>query len=103
MFDFATRNFNYVVKNPRGLYSVTKAMREYKKEHPQCAWCGRSEAVHVHHVVPVSVCPERAGDPTNFITLCGKRCHITVGHFGNYRDHNPAVKEVCYVAGALRK
>jgi hypothetical protein len=70
-------------------------MRQYHKDNPECAYCGRSARTHVHHIVPVSRCPERAGDSTNFITLCAKRCHITIGHCGNWRDVNPVCEEVC--------
>lgn len=73
-----------------------KAMKEYKKENPFCAYCGRSLAVDVHHKLPVSVAPERAADKQNMITLCRKpKCHLIVGHMGNYKMHNSKVEEIC--------
>jgi predicted HNH restriction endonuclease len=41
---------------------------------PVCQWCGRREAEHVHHIDPVSECPEKALDQDNLLPLC-RRCH----------------------------
>ncbi|MGA0394745.1 MAG: hypothetical protein ACO3MW_11870 [Rhodospirillales bacterium] len=46
----------------------------------------------------MSVDPSLAGDPSNLITLCAKRCHITVGHFGNWRTFNPLCATQCFLA-----
>ena len=73
-------------------------MKAYRKEHNNCEWCGRNTNVlHVHHLVPVAYAPERAGDPTNFIVLCGTgaRCHLTVGHGGNYKHFIENCREIC--------
>ncbi len=92
---FEVRNPKYAVNNVRNLASVRRAMSAHRKSNPACAWCGRTKGVHVHHIEPVSHAPHKAGNADNLLTLCGKRCHLTVGHFGNYKDHNPRVIETC--------
>jgi len=92
----AYRNPSYVTQNARASWEVAKAMKLYASEHPYCEWCGRENRLQVHHCEPVSVAPEKAADPDNMITLCGKRCHITVGHAGNYANSYVAnVKWMC--------
>lgn len=65
-------------------------MRQYKSAHPTCEACGARETLlhrlEVHHIIPVSVAPDRAGDPNNMITLC-RPCHIALGHCGDYTCH----------------
>jgi 5-methylcytosine-specific restriction endonuclease McrA len=95
MFEF--RNPSYAISNVRRLPSVRKAMSTHRKENPRCAYCGRSEKVHVHHLVPVKARPDYAAFPWNLMTLCAKRCHITVGHMGNWKTYNKAAEEVCRI------
>jgi 5-methylcytosine-specific restriction endonuclease McrA len=66
------------------------------KMHSICASCGCSEKLQVHHVVPVSVDPQRELDPSNLITLCmgENECHLNVGHNGSWKKHNPHVREI---------
>ena len=82
----AYRNPSYVTKNARSSWAVSKVMKKHRQLESWCAWCGRKKRLQVHHIVPVSVAPEQAADPANLITLCAKRCHITVGHAGNYAN-----------------
>jgi len=77
------------------MYKVRKAMESHRKANPNCAYCGRSFNVQVHHIEPVSFAPHKAADPSNLITLCTKRCHITVGHMGNYKHYNANAKVMC--------
>ena len=95
MKNFFFRNKKYCIKNPRAAREVTKVMRLYKQDHPNCEWCGRDNPLHVHHLEPVSYAPERAADPTNLICLCAKRCHLTVGHGGNYKDYIVHCRYMC--------
>lgn len=88
--------------SPQQLYQSTKAKKEYKLAHNECAMCGNRKYLEVHHVEPVHVNPARAADPLNFITLCdGPRgsnsaCHRYFGHFGNFRSkYNPVIREQC--------
>jgi hypothetical protein len=92
---FEIRNPKYAVTNVRNLYSVRKAMKEWREANPSCAWCGRSDKVHVHHKIPVKDRPDLAGDSSNFITLCAKNCHHVVGHARNWKHYNEKVEECC--------
>lgn len=98
MFEFAglaIRNPSWVTHNARRAWAVTKSMRAYRQEHPACQYCGRSARVQVHHIEPVSVTPELAADAENFLTLCAKRCHITIGHAGNYKNYVDNADDLC--------
>ncbi len=95
---FEIRNPGYTIRNVRSLYRVRKAMKEYRQENPCCAYCGRSGRVHVHHQKPVSQAPELAGDKSNMMTLCAKRCHITIGHMGDWRTYNALAGMVSVLA-----
>lgn len=92
---FAKRNAGYCVKNPRRAWATVKAMREYAKANPLCAWCGRMK-IDVHHIEPISVRPDRAADKSNMISLCRKpQCHLVIGHRGNFKAANLMVRETC--------
>ena len=69
--------------------------RDWLRFHPACAACGGLASPEVHHVVPFSIDPARELDSKNLITLCetATRCHLTTGHFGNWRSYNPHVRE----------
>ena len=62
---------------------VRYAMADYREYHPDCEYCGGFRRLAVHHILPVHVCPDRAGDPTNLCTLCF-RCHLSVGHLNDF-------------------
>jgi hypothetical protein len=55
-----------------------------------CAWCGATNDIQVHHIVPQHVCktnghPEWILDMNNMVCLCrtdGKGCHFYIGHHG---------------------
>ena len=81
------------------------------KAHPACAACGSTgkpgKPVQAHHVIPFSVDANGDADgdgikneldPENLITLCvdgvgGTNCHLMIGHSGNFKLHNPQVRE----------
>ncbi len=65
---------------------------DHLKREPCCVACGRSRQVDVHHVVPVSVDPERELDPENLVTLCSDPCHFVHGHLMNFRSWNSSVR-----------
>ena len=69
-------------------------MAEHKKAHPFCAYTGKTTALHVHHVRPVSTAPELAAEPTNFITL-NADAHLHVAHAGDWNSCVPNIREVC--------
>lgn len=89
-FEFAglaRRNPSWVTQNAREAWATAKAMKVYRRENPACEFCGDARRIQVHHIEPVSVAPERAADIDNMISLCAKRCHITLGHAGNYKNY----------------
>jgi len=104
--NFFFRNPVYCVKSPRKSYAVTKAMKTHLKSNPGCAYCDRdNRARHVHHIEPISYAPELAADPNNFLTLCGKNCHIVIGHAGNWKNYVSNILTICGVVtiGMRRK
>lgn len=64
---------------------VKAAMDVYRKMHPYCEWDFCSNNVHVHHIIPVHIDPSLAADPSNMVSLGAKRCHLAIGHAGNWR------------------
>jgi len=96
---FVIRNPSFVTHNARGAWATRKAMNEFRNrpENAECAWCARGKKLEVHHVEPVSVSPDKAGDPANMIMLCRKpACHQIVGHDGDFGGRYVAnVREIC--------
>lgn len=85
---FIVRNPGYSFRHVRELPIVRRAMKAHLIAYPRCAWCGGEAGVEVHHRVPVHVCPHLAADPLNMVSLCRpRRCHLVIGHAGNYRQH----------------
>lgn len=70
-----------------------KLRATHLQKEPVCQACGRVRDLEVHHIVPVSVDPDRELDPRNLITLCGSPCHIVFGHFMNYHCYNREVRK----------
>ena len=63
--------------------------------HPRCAACGGTTRLQVHHIQPYHLHPELELDPANLVVLCAsvKNCdHLHIGHGGNFRAWNPAVR-----------
>ncbi len=100
MFDFirfVSRNPSYITKQARRANTTRKAMNYYRASHTECAWCGRSKKLEVHHIIPVSVAPGLADQQSNMIMLCRKpACHQIVGHDGDFgRRYVANVREIC--------
>jgi 5-methylcytosine-specific restriction enzyme A len=69
-----------------------------------CRHCGGTARLQVHHVAPFHLHPELELDDSNLITLCedsgdGVECHLHVGHLGNWKNFNPAVRAVATSPG----
>jgi len=56
-----------------------------------CAWCGATNNIEVHHIIPQAECkrigrPDLIRDTNNMVCLCrgkdGKGCHFYIGHHG---------------------
>lgn len=103
---FAVRNPSYVTKNARRTWSVRKSMKEFRAmpKNQYCWWCGRNKKLEVHHIAPVSVAPEFAGDKTNMIMLCRKpACHQIIGHDGDFGGrYVENVIEVCRLGATVK-
>jgi 5-methylcytosine-specific restriction protein A len=74
------------------------------KAHPDCAACGGTDHLEVHHVLPFHLFPRLELAPTNLITLCesgraGVLCHLHYGHCGDWAAFNPLVRR--HAASAL--
>jgi hypothetical protein len=75
-----------------------KARKEHLKNNPECALCGGTKKLNVHHIKPFHVHPELELEPSNLITLCedkgdGVYCHLFFGHLGNYKSINVTLVE----------
>ena len=101
---FVFRNKQFTVKKARHAYKTHKAMQKYRADNTQCAWCGRSNKLDVHHKIPVSVAPELAGEYSNMMMLCRKpQCHLQIGHNGNYaRRYVENADAVCALGKVVR-
>jgi 5-methylcytosine-specific restriction enzyme A len=69
---------------------------EHIKKFPECAVCGKTENLTVHHKKPFHVFPELELEPTNLVTLCesaGMHCHITFGHLGSFKSYNGSIED----------
>lgn len=74
-----------------------KVRKGHLKLFPMCAACGCNIDLQVHHIVPFHIDRSLELVPSNLITLCeGKgehKCHLNIGHLGNFRKENPEVIE----------
>ncbi len=66
------------------------------RKNPNCALCGGTKKIEVHHIRPFHLDPSLELDPNNLITLCeagdgGINCHLAFGHLGNFKQENPNV------------
>lgn len=60
-----------------------------------CAWCGKTNNIEVHHIIPQAECkrigkPELIYDTNNMVCLCrdsGKGCHYYIGHHARGWSH----------------
>ena len=79
--------------------------RHFLVANPECAACGGWVLLQVHHVVPVSVDPERELKWSNLVALCmGPRlCHFVLGHHSNWHDYNPDVLRDAALARRKRR
>lgn len=67
--------------------------KEHIKKQPFCQGCGKTSDLQVHHIVPVHVDKTKELDPNNLITLCGRYCHLAIGHLMDTSSWNTNVVE----------
>ena len=67
--------------------------RLHLDQHPNCAACGGSIRIQVHHEKPFHLDPPLELDLKNLITLCMGpfECHLRIGHGDNFKAYNPHV------------
>jgi len=71
--------------------NVGETSKVWKVVITPCAWCGATNNIEVHHIIPQAEC-KRIGRPdliyntNNMVCLCrgkdGKGCHYYIGHHG---------------------
>ena len=62
--------------------------------HGQCAACGGTACLEVHHIKPYHLFPELELSALNLITLCeapAHKCHLMIGHVGHWSLWDPQV------------
>lgn len=80
--------------------------KQWRRDHPTCAACGKKTNLQVHHKIPVHVSRSQELDPSNLITLCenskdkegDQHCHLVIGHLGNWYNYNKNVERDAAVA-----
>jgi hypothetical protein len=75
-------------------WSTTR--KHHLEKNAECALCGNTKKLNVHHIKPFHLHPELELEESNLITLCEDRsngvyCHLFFGHLGSYKDINPDV------------
>lgn len=68
-----------------------KVRSEHLKKNPECAVCGGTSKLEVHHIIPIHIDSTLELYAGNLITLCeskkyGINCHLAVGHLGDYAE-----------------
>lgn len=92
MQDLASREFG-CKRSPQW----DKVRKAHLKNHPECAVCGGTENLNVHHCKPYHLHPELELDRANLITLCEKSarygwaCHFVIGHNMSWHQYNTNV------------
>ena len=89
-------------KAPKGKkrsHEWRECRNRFIRRFPECAACGGTKKLEVHHVIPFHDAPELELKHWNLMTLCRRKkygisCHQLVGHIGNYRDINPKARSM---------
>jgi hypothetical protein len=71
------------------------AAHAYLIAHPVCEFCGLEPATEVHHIVPFHTPKGKSLElvPSNWMAL-SRACHFAFGHFHDWSDWNPEVREL---------
>jgi hypothetical protein len=83
------------------MYKTIKAMKEFAKENPLCAYTKTLPVKFVHHIKPIYLFPELAADKTNMIGFGTRTIHLIIGHGGNYKNYNRNVQITAMVGKIL--
>lgn len=90
--EIVNKNIIDVIRKKRSKY-WPKVRKRFLLNNNRCACCGRKNGLEVHHIKPFHLNPELELDYNNLITLCGKSCHLLIGHLRNWKAYNDTVKE----------
>lgn len=91
MFGLIFKKIRFAERSP----GWSKIRKQYLKNNPNCAACGRNKKLEVHHIVPVHLDPSRELDIENLITLCDDPCHFVFGHLMDYQSWNEEIISDC--------
>lgn len=82
-----------VIKHGRRSSKWPALERQVVAERRECAACGSTKHLQVHHIKPFHLHPELELDPANLIVLCmdEPECHLLIGHGDSFRAFNPDV------------
>lgn len=74
------------------------------QDNNRCVYCGSTNRLETHHILPKSLFPEKENDVENGVTLCHK-CHYTIHHanYSNDRKHNAIFKKFSCEPELLKK
>ncbi len=79
--EYGVRHFITFVIKPKILF----------RDEYTCQLCGDKDGnFHCHHIIPVSIAPDKIEDPTNLITLC-QSCH-SKAHNGDWQKINLTIQ-----------
>lgn len=76
----------------RHWWSWYKLRKKFLQKNNKCSCCGTIRRLQVHHIKPVHLFPDKELEYSNLKTLC-KRCHLFVGHLGNWKLWNRELEE----------
>lgn len=94
MIQLFTKFFNFfIVLRFERSPDWPKVRAEHMKKQSSCQACGSTKKLEVHHMVPVHVDKSKELDPDNLITLCGRSCHLAIGHLMDTYSWNVNVIE----------
>jgi 5-methylcytosine-specific restriction endonuclease McrA len=81
-------------------YRWRKLRNKHVQDEPFCQMCGIRRKLEAHHIIPWHLDVLLRFDQNNLITLC-RECHFRFGHFLNWKDMNPEIRELCQQAKIL--
>lgn len=74
---------------------VRAAVEKHLARESWCAWCGTTNGLQVHHIIPLYRRPDLAATDANLVTLC-RHDHLALGHpGGDTRKWIPNLRQLC--------
>lgn len=73
-----------------GKWQTTR--KNHLLKEPCCQICGHHKKVFVHHIIPISIDPEKENDEENLVTLCFT-CHLIFAHLYSFKSYNSNLRE----------